>query len=170
MSSPWVDGEDVNAVKMTTRIEDRLDALETDVAEFARLGCRVRRAANQSIASGAATSISWDTEDEDTDGLLPGPGTTITIPVASPGLYAITFAVSCAGITGAGGALIIDPTSAITGMPADFLTPLDETRDRGTLAVVTPFAGGDTFVAQVFHATGSNINFTAWLACYRIGL
>jgi hypothetical protein len=132
------------------------------------VGCRLRRAANQSVNDSAATAISWDTEDVDTSGFITVTSSTITIPTGLGGLYAITFQ--------AGGAvanladLIIDPTSGVTGMPTDFLNPMDVARDRGVLAVTIPLLAADTFNCQVFHTTGAPVNFTAWLPCYRIAV
>jgi len=134
------------------------------------VGCQLRRVANQSITNGVATAISWDTEDVDTNGFIAVTSSTITIPAGLGGLYAITAYLNCAGITGTGGAIIIDPTSSITGMPADFLTPLDETRDRGSFGIIIPLLAGDTFNVQAFHASAAAVNFTAWLSCYRIAV
>jgi hypothetical protein len=133
-----------------------------------RTGCRVRRAANQSIASATATSMSWDTEDEDTNGFISVTSTTITIPTGLDGLYAITAELNCAGISGNGGGIIVVPTSGITGIPTDFLTPLDPTRDRGAIGITVPLLAGDSFVVQAFHATGAAVNFTGYCTCYRV--
>lgn len=134
----------------------------------ARIGCRVRRVAAQSITTASATAMSWDTEDEDTHGFIAVTSTTVTIPSGYGGLYAITAHLNCSGITGSGAAIILVPTSSIAGTPTDFLTPLDATRDRGTLGVTVPLLAGDSFVVQAFHGTGASVNFTGWLDCYRV--
>jgi hypothetical protein len=136
-----------------------------------RVGCTLRRAANQSIPNAAATAISWDTEDEDTHGFAAVTTSTVTIPAGLGGIYVVTAHVICPGIaTTSGPAVIIDPTTSLTGVPADYLMPLDGTRDRGTITAVIPLEAGDTFNVQVFHATGAAVNFTASLHCYRMAI
>jgi hypothetical protein len=135
-----------------------------------RVGCRVRRAANQSIATSTATAMSWDTEDEDTDGFIAVTSTTVTIPTGLGGIYAITADLIGTGITGSGAAVLFVPTTTVTGFPTDLITPLDTTRDRGALGITVPLLAGDSFVVQAFHATGAAVNFTGWLSCYRVSL
>jgi hypothetical protein len=136
-----------------------------------RVGCRLRRAANQSINSATTTSISWDTEDEDTDGFIAVTASTVTIPTGLGGLYAITANCDFQGtITGAAASVSIAPTSGITGYPVDLVSYIDaSTNDRGVIGVVIPLLAGDTFVVQCRHVTGSAQNIKAWMSCYRIG-
>jgi hypothetical protein len=137
------------------------------------VGCRLRRVANQSISSGVTTSVSWDTEDVDTSGFIAVTSTTITIPTGLDGLYAITYDARGPGISGAAGtaAILILPTSAITGMPADFTVAMDASLlKRASLGITIPLLAADSFVCQVRHGTGSAQNFTAWLSCYRIAV
>jgi hypothetical protein len=138
-----------------------------------RTGCRLRRAASQSINSGSSTAISWDTEDEDTDGYIAVTGTTVTIPTGLGGLYAITAHVN--GVISEGGGtrsfIDIDMTSTLTGMPDLFRNPAEwEAEDMYDIAITVPLLEGDSFVVHCFHNTGSAVNHTGWLSCYRIGV
>lgn len=131
------------------------------------VGCRIRRVANQSVNSATDTAISWDTEDQDTDGFIVVTATTITIPTGLDGLYALTFRAQ--GAIGAGrayGRFVV--TSAITGTPTDFLSVLSDVEDQVYVAIVLPLNAADTFTCNVRHTSGVAVNFVAWLACYRI--
>jgi hypothetical protein len=135
-----------------------------------RCGCRVRRAAVQSISSGAATAISWDTEDQDTDGFITVTASVVTIPTGKGGLYQITAHLVGTGITGSGAAIILDVTSSPTGYPADFLSRSTRPATVAASPSASPLSAGDTFNVQAFHATGSAVDFTGWLSCYRVGV
>ena len=55
-----------------------------------RVGVRLRRVATQNVNSNTLTSVSWDTEDEDTNGFITVPNTLITIPAGLGGVYSVT--------------------------------------------------------------------------------
>lgn len=63
---------------------DRIDALA------ARCGVKARRNANQTLAATALTVISFDLEDEDTNGFFAPPSTNLTVPAGKAGVYSIT--------------------------------------------------------------------------------
>lgn len=134
------------------------------------VGCRLRRAANQSINTATQTAISWDTEDQDPNGFIAVTATTVTIPTGLDGLYAISFVAVGASVPANRFTVRITPTSGITGMPVTFQAVGAGTEDRLVVAPTIPLLAADTFVCQVFHTNGSAINFTAWLACYRMGV
>jgi hypothetical protein len=139
-------------------------------AASGRTGCRVRRAAVQSIPNATSTSLSFDTEDDDTDGFFAPTSTTITIPTGLGGLYAITFFASGPGISGES-FMSIFPTSALTGMPAQFVAQIPSSvAELAALGIVIPLLAGDSFVCRVNHTTGAANNFTGWASCYRMGL
>jgi hypothetical protein len=138
-----------------------------------RKGVRLRRVANQSINSGSATPMSWDTEDEDEGGFWTS-GTTVTIPTGLDGLYGIVANVAGAFSEGGGARDFIDIvlTAAATGIP-DNLRIASEGAAEDLMMVSAcpiPLEAGDSFVVNVFHQTGAGVNFTGWLSCYRIGL
>lgn len=130
---------------------------------------RLRRVANQSITSGgSAQAISWDTEDLDNGGFITVTATTITIPTGLDGTYGITF--RAVGLIGAGRAFgELNVTSAITGIGTDYRQPMIASEQRVVSPVIIPLLAGDSFVCNVFHSTGSSVNFTGMLNCIRLG-
>lgn len=129
---------------------------------------RLRRAANQSINTGASTAMSWDTEDQDNGGFIVVTATTVTVPTGQDGQYNIMFRVQ-GPFTGAGRAFLeINVTSAVTGITNDYRQPMSSTEQRGLTNAAVPLLAGDTFVCNVFHSTGSAVNFTGLLNCIRI--
>lgn len=154
-TQPWCD--------CINDLNTRLALLDT------RRGCRLRRAAVQSINTATTTSISWDTEDQDTDGYIAVTGTTVTVPAGLGGLYAITFAAT--GVTTTGRLFgNIAVTSALTGYPSEFRTVSAGVETLVSCAVTLPLLAGDSFVSRIFHTNGAAANFTAWLAFYRVGV
>jgi hypothetical protein len=138
-----------------------------------RVGCRVRRAAAQSINTGTATSLSWDTEDEDIGDFITVTSTTITIPAGYDGIYAITAKASGPFSEGGGSRdfITIEVTSSLTGLPTNFRSAAEgAAEDMMDVCAVVPLAAGDSFVVQVFHQTGSAVNFTGFCSCYRLGV
>lgn len=138
----------------------------------ARIGCRLRRVANQSISNITSTPISWDTEDQDTDGFITVTGTTITVPTGLDGIYAISCRVS--GLfTNARNFVEVGVTTSITGVPADFRVPWNEPSDENRLGAfisALPLAAGDSFVCNLFQSSGGALNITAWMSCYRVSV
>lgn len=136
-----------------------------------RVGFSVRRAAVQSIPNSVATNISWDTEDEDTDGFISVTSTTATIPAGKAGLYVITYKTTPPNLTvsartfstiNLGGTLP-------TGVPNGFRGITNVNEDICHVVVTTPLVAASTIICDTFHAEGSAQNYTAWLSCYRIG-
>jgi hypothetical protein len=166
-TDPCVDGENINAAKLKSRFEDRLDALEADPLRT-RHGCRLSRAAAQTVSAGVTATVSWDTEREDTDGYIAVTGTTITIPTGLPGIYAITADINPAAGTG-NNFLDLVLTSSIPGFPATYRQFIDPNLDRAVLSITVPLAVGDSFIVQVQIAVGTNVA-GANLNCYRIGV
>jgi hypothetical protein len=138
------------------------------LANPTRIGCRLRRAANQSIASGGAgTAISWDTSDENTPSFITVTGATILVPAASGGTFDIT--ARCAGAWTTRVFASINVTSANTGYPASFREDGNPTDAEVTNSISLPLLAGDSFQVVLFHTTGAPVNVTAWLSCYRTG-
>lgn len=149
-----------------------------------RTGCRLRRVATQAIADTATTTISWDTEDADSDGYIVAhatTGTTITIPASLGGLHTMHGAVKLAGTSSVG----VSTTSHVTvkvvrgGVTLYFTGPLssDSTFNDGSdLWLKIPalpeidLAAGDTVEVTLYHNTGSSRNITAWFWLFRTGL
>jgi hypothetical protein len=139
----------------------------TALANPTRVGCRLRRVANQSIASGGSgTAISWDNADENTPSFITVTGATITVPAASGGGYGIT--VRCAGAWTTRVFATINVTSANVGYPASFREDGNPTDAEVTNGISLPLLAADSFQVVLFHSTGSNVNVTAWLSCYLL--
>jgi len=134
------------------------------------VGCRLRRVANQSINNITETAISWDTEDQDTDGFIAVTSATITIPTGLGGLYAITFQAAASANLNGRSFVDLTPTSTITGMPTEFRQVIfhENNDSRYFMSATIPLNAADSFVMRVFQTNGVALNFTAWLSCYRI--
>lgn len=132
-------------------------------------GVRLRRlSTTQTVSTATLTSISWDTEDEDTDGYWSS-GTTVTIPTGLGGIYAIAFRTAyTASMTGRC-FIEIGPTTTVTGHPAQWRNPSRDTEDEYAIGLTVPLLAGDTFLCRVFHSSGANRSANANLSCYRIG-
>lgn len=150
------------------------DAAEAAVASvLARCGVRLRRAATQTLNDNTLTTVSFDTEDEDTDGFwASGTPTVVTIPAGKGGLYAITFSVDNAAVlsSAARGFVQIVPTSAVTGIGATYRSPIEALGDMGIAAIVIPLNAADTFICQEQADMAAGSTLQAWLSCYRVGL
>jgi hypothetical protein len=129
-----------------------------------RVGCRARRAANQSINASSTTALSWDTEDQDTDGFIAVTSTTVTIPTGLGGEYGVSVFVVGA-TTGARNFIELVPTSTITGMPTSFRQSFTNNEARGAATFVLPLLAGDTFLWNIFQGSAGAINFTGWMNC-----
>ena len=140
--------------------------LASDILD--RRGVQLERIANQAVTTGGAVKpISWDTEGEDTDTYwASGTPTVVTIPPGLSGIYLITF--RAAGLASVRAMLEIVATTASVPVPVDWRMPIDVTEDRAGITVCTPLDAGDTFVCNVFHNTGADVQYTAWMSCYRV--
>jgi len=159
-----VTGVLVTAAQLNASYRDNLNFLNSTP------GCRLRRAANQSINNVTDTAISWDTEDLDTDGFIVSPSTTVTIPAGLDGRYAITvFAAAAANLLNRCYVDIV-PTSTITGLPTILRTVITtgNTDSRYLATVVIPLLAGDTFTVHLFHSIGAATNHTAWMTVSRV--
>ena len=159
-----VTGVLVTAAQLNGSYRDNLNFLNSTP------GCRLRRAANQSINNITPTSISWDQEDLDTDGFITSPSTTITIPAGLDGRFAITVYAQAAANLQNRCYIDIIPTTVITGVPTNLRTVITAGNSdaRYLATVVIPLLAGDSFVVQLFHTIGAATNHTAWMTCSRV--
>lgn len=132
--------------------------LRSIIAANAVIG-RWRRVAGISVGPNTLTTIPWDTEDTDTDGLMvPGPvtGGQALIPPNRDGLYTVSGALGFAAAPTNGFARLI-----VNGRPADFAA--------STVGQQAGFSGNDllpagaTIVVQAFHAAASAMLVTGFL-------
>lgn len=142
---------------------------------ISRVGCRLRRAATQVIPSGAITAISWDTEEEDSDGFIVATSATITIPSGCNGLYAATLWVQAQSVEATFQAfrnyIAITVVSSQSTYPGNYRAKIDAVEDQAVVAISgCPLVAGDTVQGSYFQNTGANQNLTgAWLSLYRTG-
>ncbi len=131
-----------------------MDAVSTPV----KVG--LRRAAAQSINSGAVTDISWDTEDFDASGFIAVTAATLTVP--SAGTYAIgcrmTMAVPhTATVEIVDGTGIVLATKSVTSLYAD-----------GIVSCNTYLAAASTLKVTWSQSTGTAKNVTGRLVLVRL--
>ena len=152
---------------MTLASGMRLTPARLNADNAPRVGVRLRRAVNQSIPDGAATAISWDTEDQDTHGYWSS-GTTITVPSGRGGVHVATLHVVMPTTVAGRYWAEIAPTSASSGIPGEFRDTFDSTEDRVQVTATLPLLAGDSVVCRIFQdADSSARNATAWFAMYR---
>jgi hypothetical protein len=151
-------------------LEGRIASLELLTPLEVRMGCTLRRVANQTLPDLATTTISWDTEDSDPFGMIAVPATTITIPTGGGGIWAITLqVVQAAAATGRSFAEItttIPPWNS--GGALRFPYPAGEAFISGS--AVFPAAAGNTFTVDVNSDTAAGTTMIASLTAYRIGV
>lgn len=129
-----------------------------------RTGFALRRVAGQSVNSGVAANISWDTEDVDSDAFFAPTSATVTIPSGLGGLYALTFQVETGFPTNGSSAKM-----SITAGGVTYANGWGAYDARGLLSVTIPLAAADTIVCAVFQSVGGAASFTGRLYGYRIG-
>jgi hypothetical protein len=152
-----IDGDDLTE-EFTLAVKAAVDELQT------RRGGSWRRAANQSIGSGAIAAITWDTEDTDTDGYLALPSTTFTVPTGLGGIYVVTFDVfASTGLSGGGNVYF-----TIGG--ANRTAAIINNGTSGTVTWSGPLAATVSVTANVYNGHSGSVNFTGSLYAYRVSL
>lgn len=142
----------------------RLDILES------RVGCSLTRAASQSFSSGGNTSISWDTEVSDSDGLWSS-GSAVTIPTGKGGLYAATLRVVwSAELSDADSFIWIRRNSDGLYWSQNCSPSTSSVGGPSGHSIVVPIVAGDIFTAGVSNGSASTQNITARFDVYRVGL
>lgn len=149
--------------------ETWVDSVTNDVNGInTRKGGTWRRAAVQSIPSGAGTLVSWDTEDADSNSYATPTFTTLTIPAGLGGLYALNLQTAWA--TSALGVNMCRFTIST------FTDPIEPAANNAGLdglqlaCAVVPIAAAATLTVSVYQASGAAVNLSrARLDVYRIG-
>jgi hypothetical protein len=127
---------------------------------------RWRRVANQSAASGTPLVISWDTEDDDTAGMLATPGTLVTIP--SYGIWALqAMLLDQTGVVNARHMAYFQITSSLTGVTGQYRGSGYGDDNIGVSATL-PLNAGDTVRVDVLQASGAAHNYQARLAVSKV--
>lgn len=133
-----------------------------------RMGCTLRRNAAQTLNDAVDTTVSWDTETEDTHSLWAiGTPTVITIP--QTGLWAITFQVQRAAAVNAKS--FVDVVTTATAPWSSHANLLRSTwqsgEDRCCGSFVIPMSATATFTLRVNADGAANSTMTAALTCFR---
>jgi len=174
ITNSFVNATTADATQVNTNFSDVKSFVDSHVVHghdfsVVRCGARVRRVAVQSITNGASTAISWDTEDQDTDGFITPTSTTFTIPSGKAGIYVVSLQAA-ASVSGRK-FMVLTPTSSITGMPSSFR------HEMGNDAITSyatswslPLNASDTFTLGVFHESGSAVNHTGWASVYKASI
>ncbi len=123
------------------------------------LVCRLRVTAAPAIASGAQTTLTWDTPDEQTGAVFAAiPGQIIAIP--ETGIWSITYAATIQTSSGTRNFIAINPTSGITGAPTIYRSSFGPGEGLDHVAFAAPFLAADTFIATVFQNSGGPLTLT----------
>ena len=130
-----------------------------------RTGVKLRRVANQSIATTTYTVISWDTEDFDSDAFFAPTSGNITVPAGLGGLYAIT--VQLIPQSGAATDLVIGILNTTSGVEHRAQVCLTAQNNAGA-GVVVPLAASDVINIKVYQNAGT-INYQGRVDINRIG-
>lgn len=124
-------------------------------------GCTLRRVALQTLNDATVTTISWDTEDEDTSDMWSGGGN-ITIPYT--GLWAATLSVD---LTTTAGRTYLELENF--GGFTSVRSPIEDTGGtRGSITAIAPMNESNVFSCKVFRDAASGGTMTARLTCYRV--
>lgn len=138
-----------------------------------RTGGRWRRVATQSCSSGGSgVTISWDTEDADSDGFLvphATSGTTFTVPAGCGGLYSISCRMVASAAVVAQHQIALNVTAAATGVSGYWLANGYGAAAMHIAVPGIPLAAGDTFDISAYQVSGSSKTYTGWIAVTRIG-
>lgn len=130
------------------------------------MGCTLRRAATQTLNDITTTTISWDTQDVDTDNLWSS-GTTITIP--ETGLWAVTLSVLTAAVmTGRSFAQIVPSAGVFATFGGALRAGISTGESLVAVSAVIPLTATNTLTAQVFADMAANSTMTAAITVYRV--
>ena len=171
-SSTVVDTNLYRSAAGTLKTDGNLIVAGTLTGTTARMGVTLRRVlTNQTLPDNSATTVSWDTEDQDTDNMwASGTPTVITIPAGGTGLWSITFGVVLtASATARSLVYLILSAGTWTGAGAPFRNSFGAGEDACTVSGVIPLTAGNTFTcgAQVDMAGAASM--VARLNAYKIG-
>lgn len=120
-------------------------------------GWKLRRVANQSVATATTATVQWDTEDEDTNGAITVTSGTITIPSGLGGWWAVTarlvWSASWNSTTGPAGCLF-----TIGGV--SYWTAHLPEGSGGTSTVIVPISAASTVLVDAYQKSGGTLNVT----------
>lgn len=145
-----------------------------------RTGCTVRKTGNTSVGNVSNATITWTTEDVDTDGFIAVSSSTITIPANLGGLYSVACSVNfdTGGVATTIGVSILASISGTNyGYSGSVLAANNTPAGTGTniktsgVAIALPLSAGDTLTFSAIQSSGGSQNLTSAIAhVYRIGV
>lgn len=141
-----------------------------ETAALARCGVRARRVAVQSVPSVTSTLISFDTEDEDTNGFFAPTSNTFTIPAGGDGLYALGAQTVQPAVASTRNIVEFQLTSAVVGTPPRIRNNWTSAEDNGSVSGFVKLAAGDLVKLAIFHSMAGAQNFTAWIQIWKLSL
>ena len=139
------------------------------IADHARMGCELRRAAAQTLPDATDTVTSWDTEVEDTHNLWTS-GTTVTIPTGGGGLWAITYGIVTTAVSTARSLMFIAPSASIWSSGGSLRNSFGADEDTSTVSATIPLVAGVTLTFSANVNMAGAATFFSRLSCYRVGL
>ena len=156
-------GDDFRDLSRETR--DLLDQRDQSLENYLNTPyLKVRRVANQTIASGAQTNISFDTEDSDEWGFISVTSDTITVPATVPGLYAIgAWAETTGGFSANNVSLNVDGSVLVGATFSTGSSPY-----KGFVSANAYLVANDTVQLVVQNNALLSRNYTATLWMTRI--
>jgi hypothetical protein len=124
------------------------------IVAVGRMGWRLRRAAVQSVSTATQTTVTWDTEDQDTDAFITASSTTVTIPSGCGGVYGLSAtSVWASASTGTlSGVEILLSGAVIASGQGQAFTGFFTTN------VVYPLSATDTLTVRVYQNSGGSLN------------
>lgn len=131
-----------------------------------RVGCTLRRAANQSLTNAIQTAIAWDTEDVDNDGFHAPSDDDIIIPAGLGGIYSITTRMVSSVNWGSGGAS--DRFAIEIGGVLHYMPMGPSSQPNQTASVEMPIAAGTSVRILATQNSGGAANFTGAVYVYRV--
>lgn len=136
-----------------------------------RMGVTLRRIATQTLPDNADTTVSWDTETQDTHGLwTAGAPTVVTIPTGGGGLWMITFGIVTASAAVSRSLLAVAPSAGAWAAGGRLRSSFGAAEDTCVVSCIVPLADGNTFTCLAnVNMTGAS-TMTATLTAYRVGL
>lgn len=146
-----------------------------------RTGCRLRRAsASSAITSGTTHTITWDTEDADTDGFIAVSATTVTIPANLGGLYSVTTGIIWSG-NPTGGTGVGVWTALKFSIGGTNYAVADHNYSNGSnvstggvyltgVSATLYLAAADTISVEVQNGAGTNRTVTGFLHVHRVAI
>ena len=156
-------GDDFRDLSRETR--DLLDQRDQSLENYLNTPyLKVRRVANQTIASGAQANISFDTEDSDEWGFISVTSDTITVPAIVPGLYAIGAWAETTG--GALGNIVFLNLNGSTLQGAAWSAA--SSPYKGFVSANAYLVANDTIKLEVQNNALSSRNYTATLWMTRV--